>query len=197
MIYAGLFMTARKRRHLRARDPHNAIRLLAPPAQAPDDLWSKIEERLDHSAQPHTERNRQLFLGGLGGVAAAASLFAALHLSAPPSDRVMRAQLVHDGRAHQLIAAPDAGPRTMVSLTADNLAAPDGKSLEVWYVPAGGAPPGSLGLAPDAGAVSAHVLPGGDAAAGVLAISVEDSGGSPSGAPEGPIIATLPLKLLF
>jgi anti-sigma-K factor RskA len=64
--------------------------------------------------------------------------------------------------------------------------APAGRSLELWYVGAGGAKPlGLVGAAP-----SRVDLPPGASPDGVIAVSVEPPGGSPSGQPTGPVIYT-------
>lgn len=72
------------------------------------------------------------------------------------------------------------------SLTAET---PTGKSLELWYVPAGQAPR-SLGIVENAN--GPVVLPASMRQTGVegasIAVSVEPKGGSPTGAPTGQII---------
>jgi anti-sigma-K factor RskA len=67
---------------------------------------------------------------------------------------------------------------------------PAGRSLELWHVPEGQAPR-SLGLL-KAGAEGQTIK---DALAagpigGIIAVSVEPEGGSPSGAPTGPVVYT-------
>jgi anti-sigma-K factor RskA len=67
---------------------------------------------------------------------------------------------------------------------------PAGKSLELWMLPDGSAPK-SLGVIPDSG-VGRVTLPAAPdvALANVpaLAVSLEPAGGSPTGAPTGPVL---------
>ena len=197
MNYAGLSRRVRGQRHIQARDPHNAICLVAPQAETPDDLWSKIEQRIDHARQPEAHRNAHLALSAFGGMAFAALVLNITHLGAPASDRLLQAELSHDGQAYHLTAAPAEDRQTIVALATKGLSKPPEKSLEVWFVPQDGSPPGSLGLVSDEGAISAHVIPQIDWANGVIGVSIESRGGSQSGLPEGPIVATSPLELFF
>jgi anti-sigma-K factor RskA len=78
-----------------------------------------------------------------------------------------------------------------------NVAAPaNGQVYELWMLPNGGAAPVSLGLLPMMGEIALPL----DAArtailanTGTLAVSVEPAGGSPTGAPTGPVVYTAPL----
>jgi anti-sigma-K factor RskA len=66
------------------------------------------------------------------------------------------------------------------------------QSYELWVLPAGGAAPQSMGLLPTGAAPVERALPASLqsllANAQGLAISVEPAGGSPTGAPTGPVI---------
>jgi anti-sigma-K factor RskA len=70
------------------------------------------------------------------------------------------------------------------------------RAFELWMLPNGGAPPVSLGLLPADGEIT---LPLNAAAAqtlattSTLAVSVEPTGGSPTGAPTGPVVYTAAL----
>ena len=62
---------------------------------------------------------------------------------------------------------------------------PAGKSLELWYIGAG-ASPKAIGLV---GAAATRIaLPAETAASGLIAVTVEPPGGSPNGAPTGPVV---------
>jgi anti-sigma-K factor RskA len=73
---------------------------------------------------------------------------------------------------------------------------PPASSYELWMLPGGNAPPVSLGLIPGTGNVA---LPLSAAQRTVLAqtptlaVSLEPAGGSPTGAPTGPVLFTAPL----
>ena len=61
------------------------------------------------------------------------------------------------------------------------------KALELWAIPRGGAAPRSLGVISSSGATvvrRGQVLEGAEA----LAVSLEPPGGSPTGAPTGPVL---------
>jgi anti-sigma-K factor RskA len=76
-------------------------------------------------------------------------------------------------------------PVNAVALAAD-------RAFELWVLPAGGAAPRSLGLLPLPGASVDSELPSALGAllptAQGLAVSIEPSGGSPTGAPTGPVL---------
>jgi anti-sigma-K factor RskA len=91
------------------------------------------------------------------------------------------------------VASVSADGRALVLRPLNDLTMTPGRSLELWSVPAQGAPK-SLGLVQATGSttlVRATVLQN----AAALAVSVEPAGGSPSGAPSGPVIAVGKLQL--
>jgi anti-sigma-K factor RskA len=63
---------------------------------------------------------------------------------------------------------------------------PAGKSLELWILPPGAAVPRSLGVLPAVG--RQVVLPAMPVAGTALMVSLEPPGGSPTGAPTGPVV---------
>jgi anti-sigma-K factor RskA len=91
------------------------------------------------------------------------------------------------------VASVSADGRALVLRPLSDLTMTPGRSLELWSVPAQGAPK-SLGLVQAAGNTTlmrATVLQG----AAALAVSVEPAGGSTTGAPSGPVIAVGKLQL--
>jgi len=133
----------------------------------------------------------------LGGVVAAA-LTVALVSQVPtaPPDLTIRARIDVDGQGYRLANA-QVNPRRLLDLQVGQARAPSGRSFQIWYVPKDGAAPLSLGLAPDAAIPARYDLPGVALADGLIAISEEAFGGSQSGGPEGPIVATAPIALFF
>lgn len=130
----------------------------------------------------------------LTGVAVAGlALIAVLESSpsavAPPNMPVL-AELSGDGNAVALFARYDATHgKLIVTPVATSQAEP--RSLEVWMIEDGSAPK-SLGVLPQSGegeiSIAADMVP--KLGAGVtLAVSVEPSGGSTTGAPTGAVIA--------
>jgi anti-sigma-K factor RskA len=89
-----------------------------------------------------------------------------------------------------LIATAARGERTLTVKLVGAAAVPAGKSLELWMLPTGSAPK-SLGLIPDSG-VGRVALPAPPdvllANVPALAVSLEPAGGSPTGAPTGPVL---------
>lgn len=89
-----------------------------------------------------------------------------------------------------LIATMMRGDRTMTVKVVGGAPVPADRSLELWMLPDGAAPR-SLGLVPATG-VGRVTLPAPPdvALAGVpaLAVSLEQAGGSPTGAPQGPVL---------
>ena len=111
---------------------------------------------------------------------------AELSAAAPQGGRYV-AVVNSDGAEPALIAEVDTKSGTIIvkSLTAR---APTGKSLELWHV-AEGRPPRSLGILKvglNAQTIRDQVAAG--PVNGVIAVTVEPEGGSPSGAPTGPVV---------
>ncbi len=91
-----------------------------------------------------------------------------------------------------LLATLTRGDRTMIVKAVGAAPVPPDKSLELWMLPDGAAPR-SLGVIPAAGVgrVTLPAVP--DVALAnvpALAVSLEQSGGSPTGAPQGPVLYT-------
>jgi len=91
-----------------------------------------------------------------------------------------------------LIATMLRGERTLTVKVVGAAAVPAGKSLELWMLPKD-LPPKSLGVIPDSG-MGRVALPAPPdvvlANVTALAVSLEVAGGSPTGAPQGPVLYT-------
>ena len=71
--------------------------------------------------------------------------------------------------------------------------APPGQSLELWLMPAGASAPTSLGVVPVEDRFALPVPPalaGGVAPGAAILVSQEAAGGSPTGLPQGPVLAS-------
>lgn len=108
--------------------------------------------------------------------------------SAPP----MVAMIGEDQKDMKVVANWDPVNRRLVLAVAGDMPGAHDKSHELWVIPAGGIPR-SLGTMPagkrmhmDLAETIAELLRQGS----TIAISVEPSGGSPTGAPTGPVIAS-------
>jgi len=149
-------------------------------APAPD-LLPRIEARLFPS--PVRAARRPLF-GWLAGIltAAAVATGAAFLLLPPPAAPVIAT--LGEATAPLRFEARFDGQALTITRVAGS-AAPEGQVQEVWII-APDAAPVSLGLLPG----ESLTVPYPEAPAGwTLAVSLEPQGGSPTGAPTGPVLA--------
>ena len=181
------------------------------PAQAPPpDLWLRISTKLepanDNEAGLEKLRRRANAWRAYAGVvtALAAALLLVVGLDLFRSDPVLQPPVATEGSALTMVASLSAekGPAALIitydprsrSLIATPavLQGADGHDHELWLVPASGQPR-SLGIVTAGRSRKISVRPeivgamGPDA---TLAISVEPEGGSPTGQPTGPVIAS-------
>ncbi len=175
-----------------------ALEEVPPPAR----LWTDIAA--DLPAQTPTPRHPGLwwdltFWRGLtlvSGVIAAACLAALVYVGVPQAPPPLIASIEGGGHRH-FIATVDPQHGTMAVLPASFAAVP-GKVPELWLIPPGGKPQ-SLGLLPLSHMITIAIPPNLIADAkpkSVLAVSLEPPGGSPTGQPTGPVIATGELTTL-
>ncbi|TNC15250.1 hypothetical protein FF100_06780 [Methylobacterium terricola] len=174
---------------------------LAPLAEAvpemtpPPGAWEGIAARLPGRAaapvidlRPALRRWRRAALAA-GGLAAGLALFIAVERLAPRPEQAQYLAVVNrGGELPALVVRVDPGAGT-VQVRALAAEAPRDRSLELWVVPASGAPR-SLGVVQDA-AGTRLPLPAADRAlleGASLAVTLEPPGGSPSGAPTGPAV---------
>jgi anti-sigma-K factor RskA len=180
------------------------------PVPPPPEVWRRIESRLwprsaaAQAAQAAAQAGRAVpwwqrlnLWRGLSGFATAAVLVLTVALlrtppAEPPIVIVLEGQAGTPAAGATLVAsvAGDGQSMVMQPVSANLPVQPD-RVLELWSVPPQGAPK-SLGLISASGVtvlarsrLPATLLKGGTAA---LAVSVEPPGGSPTGAPTGPVI---------
>lgn len=176
-----------------------------PPEPVPPRVWQRIEARLWPQPAPLAWWQRLGPWRAATGVAAVATLSLALLLQqqtaggdAPPVVVVLQA--TEAGVASTtLVASVSGNGQSMVMRPLQPVALAAGRALELWAVPPQGAPR-SLGLISAAGVtvlrrerLPASLLDAGQTAA--LAVSVEPPGGSPTGAPTGPVVYAGKLQL--
>jgi anti-sigma-K factor RskA len=173
-------------------------------AQTPSpDVWKRVETRIHGSSASATKNAdsttavgwwRQLaFWRAFSAVAGVATVALALMLANPapalaPIVVVLSAATPAPGAVApaSFVASITADGRAMVTRPLVNVALQADRSLELWSLPASGAPR-SLGLiAADKASVvqRGKVLEGTDG----FAVSLEQAGGSPDGKPHGPIL---------
>jgi anti-sigma-K factor RskA len=184
------------------------------PINPPDAVWTRIAgsiaaESLNSSPATSTvfafpDRGRGLdnltvwrAATGLSALAAACLAIVLMLPSRPaaPAAQQIATLAAPDGKA-LYVATLDVTRDTVTVVPVGGLAAP-GRSPELWIIPAGGKPR-PVGLLPAASArlpASAAVISDAKAKA-ILAVSLEPHGGSPNGAPTGPVIASGPLQAL-
>ena len=168
------------------------------PVQPSGEVWRRISDRLESgnaagSSAPRSAWQRLSFWRAFAAFASIAAIGLAVLLGnpqpQPPPVLVVLAatNAAGGGIAASAIIASISGDRaTLVTRSIVPVAARVDRSLELWAVPTQGAPR-SLGLLPGGNgsvALRAKVLAGAD----TLAVSVEPAGGSPTGAPSGPIV---------
>lgn len=179
------------------------------PVSPPDGLKARIEATLFGAPQPEPGAglwSSLAFWRGAAAVFAATTLFAALSWLAtdagsPEPAEAYYAALQADPAAPSVLVRFDPGARRLS--IAGPLDAPAGEPVqpELWVIPPGGAPQ-SLGLiagldGPLAGALEVDPETAAAIAQGAtLAISLEPPGGSPTGAPTGPVVAAGAVRAL-
>jgi anti-sigma-K factor RskA len=154
----------------------------APPVAPPARLRAEIEARLF----PAPRRAWFAWIGG--GLVAAGLALVALWIALPaPPDLVAR--LAAEGEVLAFEAEWDAGANELVLVRVAGSAPPAGSDHELWAIGADGVPV-SLGLLDGAQLVAAFPQGAPPMAVGLtLAVSLEPEGGSPTGAPTGPVLA--------
>ena len=143
------------------------------------DLMPRIEARLF----PKAARRRWFADLRLWGGVAAASLALVIYMAVTPPKAELTATLSADQGALQYSAVITRDNLTITRVAGD--VADAAHSHELWII-VGNAPPVSLGVIPAGGETIA--LPGA-AAGAILAVTLEQPGGSPTGQPQGPIVA--------
>jgi anti-sigma-K factor RskA len=177
-----------------------ALAEMIAPVAAPERVWLAIRDRLAPAATVRWWDSVDVWRGLTAASAAIAAVGLGLWI-APRSEPEAPPPAVAASPYVALVSVPDGGP-ALAAVTVDAemqrivvtpvaLTEQQAKSLELWVVPADGGAPRSLGLVKAGGpTVIAGVSAPTD---GALAISLEPEGGSPTGAPTGPILGVGPL----
>jgi anti-sigma-K factor RskA len=168
------------------------------PVAPPDRAWTRIARavRVRDPSAPRESLWQSLTFWrsfALGSAAlAAASIGALTFIVISPAPRApMLATLGASGRQPNFVAAINAGGTSLMIVPAALLTS-DPRAMELWLIPAGDKPH-SLGLIEPGRPVRLDVprdLVARIAADATLAVSMEPPGGSPTGQPTGPVIAS-------
>lgn len=152
------------------------------------DLLPQIEAQLFPNRAPKPRGAglwRWLGAGSLVGALAIGMVMLSPVLRAPQAP-LLTAELVVEDRALVLAASFDG---TELRLRADGPEAGEGQDYELWVIGADGVP-ASLGLLHGGQFETQAMLEAGQ----VLAVSLEPAGGSTTGLPTGPVLATAELR---
>ena len=180
------------------RDRLMPLTAVLAPVQPSSDVWRRISDRLEaerFAVAPAGAWSRLAVWRGLAAFASVAAIAFAVLLAnptvAPPPVIVVLAATAGAAsgvQAAPIVASISGDGRTLVTRPVVPVARRADRSLELWAVPReGGGPPRSLGVLAAANgtiALRGKVLAGVD----TLAVTVEPVGGSPTGAPTGPIV---------
>jgi len=172
----------------------------AAPITPPPRVWTAIATRLGLGAATSTGTNlpwwgRVTFWRSFALTSFALAMAFGVTLFTPGTrvpEQPIVAVLAGPDAKPALIATMMRGERTLTVKVVGAAAVPAGKSLELWMLPKD-LPPKSLGVIPDSG-VGRVALPAPPdvvlANVPALAVSLEVAGGSPTGAPQGPVLYT-------
>lgn len=185
-----------------------AVRPVAPPAR----VWAAIRARLGAS-RAGLWHNLAFWRGlGLAASGMAAVLVTAVVVVSPgapvpaPAPVVVTLPPAEMAGLYLAVLSDPKTQRPLLLVTANRRSSElqlrtldasirvPGKDLELWALPAGGAPK-SLGVPAEGARVTLALAQAADRALGdvpALAVSLEPRGGSPSGAPTGPVLAAGP-----
>jgi anti-sigma-K factor RskA len=183
-----------------------------PPVAPRAQVWTAIVKQLDSGGAVIELRLRRSLAAWRAVAASAGAVAAALavalvwpHGSAPlgggalvassadrgqpPLEHIMTARMVGANGPTVFVAVVDPQSHIIV-VTPASISATQGRSPELWLIPAGGKPI-ALGLAAFGRSVRLNPkVEMGDASRAILAVSMEPLGGSPTGQPTGPVVAS-------
>lgn len=173
----------------------HSVRSVQPGAQ----VWRRVLERTGGVTSAPRWQERLGLWRGLSLAAMAAAIVMAIMLTLRPADvpAPQYVAVVNNEQSQPVWVVSADVERGRLSVRPINVAAAPNNAYELWVLPAGGAAPRSLGVLPVGGSTVETVLP---AALGALlenaqglAVSLEPPGGSPTGAPTGPVLYQAPM----
>ena len=171
------------------------VRSITPPAK----IWNRIEAALAPRPQRNNLWNSLTFWrwSAIASAALAVSSLAVAYVATVSSQRAPLVARLDTGGQAGFIAAIDPG-RGSITIVPASLTNVDQRTLELWLI-APGDRPRSLGLIEPGRPMRINLPPDladRAKAEAALAISVEPPGGSPTGLPTGPVIASGKLIIL-
>lgn len=166
------------------------------PLQPPPSVWPAILKRLNIT--PHRAPHRWTrSLAVAASIVLVAGLAGLLYWRSLPPVRATASSIISTKSGAEMWEVQVFGTTNRLVVQAANLPPrPAGHDYELWALPKDGNPV-SLGVLPAAG-TSTHVLTTMQQAAlarsSQLAVSIEPTGGSPTGQPTGEVLFTAPLR---
>tara|TARA_B100000700_G_scaffold325724_1_gene435253 strand:+ start:623 stop:1303 length:681 start_codon:yes stop_codon:yes gene_type:complete len=161
------------------------------PMQPQPKVWQNIQQRL--FTPTRTSNPFWRIFGGLAAVTAAVLLIVVIQLQTqiPEVPAVDRIALIKDEQQLTLWVL-NVKPDSIKVTPQPNVEARNDKDYELWMLPKDGSAPVSLGLLPESSTAKALDPPAEFqlAQVGALAVSLEPTGGSTTGAPTGPVLYT-------
>ncbi len=168
------------------------------PVNPPKRVWRKIEQRIQQPRRKSNVLDSVNFWRGLALVASSFAFGVMLFFGIAPQKEVLPnyVAVLADAKHQPVMTIRYVkGQRELEVKVIQATTMTSEQALELWTLPKGAAPQ-SLGLVPASGAIKlklasqpADTLPNVPA----LAISLEPKGGSPTGAPTGPVLYSGPL----
>jgi anti-sigma-K factor RskA len=169
------------------------------PVQPSPAAWEAITRRLgDNVVSIARRRPRPAWMMALAAAVAIVALALGWFVFRGEAPRTVDvAQLRAAGGTQLWVIAIDPGTTRLAARASNAVARQANRDYELWALPEGGAPV-SLGLLPATGRVERDLGPGQRDAlrrATKVAVSLEPAGGSPTGAPTGPVLYVADLRL--
>lgn len=173
------------------------------PMRPSPQVWAQIEKRIAATAAPGTRTPRveptplrrpspwRSLAAGIAIVAVLAGGFAAWRLTRGPELTALATITAPNIASPAWELRADADLRHLRAVALGGATAQAGKSFELWALPDNGAAPVSLGLMPVSGTLDRELTQAQRLAlqgASKVAVSLEPEGGSPTGAPTGPVL---------
>lgn len=166
------------------------------PVRPPRRVWEEIQARIGRGAPPARRGGFWRAFALLASGAAAALVLMTVLVPQRPAQSGEYVALLSDPKTQKPVLLVSAGRRdtALRVRTLDPSIQPADASLEIWALPKDGKPK-SLGLVPAGTGGTVQLAALADQALSdvpALAISLEPRGGSPTGAPTGPVLYTGP-----
>ena len=162
--------------------------------QPPRRVWSRLEKQLGLEEYREPWFRRREFWAAVAAVAASIVLIVAFihQVNEPARGLVQLAELSGKDQSVHVTAHRSRDGRTLALTASEAMVAGTNQSYELWLIPAEGGDPVSLAVL---GALDARFAINEDQrqrlrAGATLAVSIEPTGGSPTGRPTGLVILT-------